>query len=518
MMTITYILAAVVLLGLCIFVHELGHLLGGRMVGIKAKVFSLGYGKGVLSKKVGDTTYQVTLIPFGGYCQFYGEDPSEERDGHDFEFLSAAPWRRIVTVLMGPLFNLFFGVLLFFMMNLVGYTKDTNRIVIPDQMQSGKYVSAAYSAGIRDGDTVVDINGKKVNGFSDIQTGVFFSEGKKLDITVIRDGRRISYSVTPRDYDGSGRYTIGVVPYGNRILVAGLLKGEAAEEAGIRELDEIRSVDGRRFNNPAEFTDYIKGKAGEQVSLEILRAEEEISINAVPKLNEVVVLYAGGADKDRETALFDKRTIEKYTAKNRMLLNGVPYSSYRDFVTVLKGFSGRTVEIEAGGKKYSGRAAIDRRGFLGLYPATAPDKVICRYNVPDAFVRALIEPYEFIALNVRGIGMLFTGKLSVRENLSGPIRIAKIAGDVAYYRGISAFIILMAKISIILMVMNLLPIPAVDGSHLVFYMIEIIRGKPINEKVMERIQTFGVIFLIILGVFIIINDISMLPVIQRLFQ
>jgi len=98
MMTFTYIIAAVVLLGLCIFVHELGHLLGGRMVGIKAKIFSIGYGKGFFKKKFGDTTYQITLIPFGGYCQFYGENPTDERSGEGYEFLSAHPLRRIVTV------------------------------------------------------------------------------------------------------------------------------------------------------------------------------------------------------------------------------------------------------------------------------------------------------------------------------------------------------------------------------------------------------------------------------------
>ena len=108
--------------------------------------------------------------------------------------------------------------------------------------------------------------------------------------------------------------------------------------------------------------------------------------------------------------------------------------------------------------------------------------------------------------------------MNVRENLSGPIRIAKIAGDVAYYKGLSAFLILMAKISIILMVMNLLPIPVVDGGHIMFFTIELVRGKPLSEKTMERIQTVGVVFLIGLGVFVIFNDISMLPIIQKFFH
>jgi regulator of sigma E protease len=114
--------------------------------------------------------------------------------------------------------------------------------------------------------------------------------------------------------------------------------------------------------------------------------------------------------------------------------------------------------------------------------------------------------------------MLFSGRLDVRENVSGPIRIAKIAGDVAYHRGIVAFILLMAKISIILMVMNLLPIPAVDGSHIIFYTIEAIRGKPLKESIMVRIQSAGILILIILGALVIFNDISQLPIVQRLFN
>jgi len=121
-------------------------------------------------------------------------------------------------------------------------------------------------------------------------------------------------------------------------------------------------------------------------------------------------------------------------------------------------------------------------------------------------------------MNIKGLAMMIKGKLSVRENLSGPIRIGEIAGHVLYYRGVADFVILIAKISVILMFMNLLPIPAVDGSHLIFYTIEIIRGKPIDEKIMAKIQTFGIIFLITLGVLVIINDISMLQFIRDIFQ
>jgi regulator of sigma E protease len=133
-------------------------------------------------------------------------------------------------------------------------------------------------------------------------------------------------------------------------------------------------------------------------------------------------------------------------------------------------------------------------------------------------VRSVTEPYYFIVMNLKGLGMLISGKMNVRENLSGPIRIVQLAGFVAYNKGIPDFIILMAQISIILMVMNLLPIPLVDGSQIVFFLVEIVRRKPMSQKVMERIQTAGLVFLILLGAFVIVNDISMLPLMQKFLR
>ncbi|HOO71637.1 MAG TPA: RIP metalloprotease RseP [Spirochaetota bacterium] len=515
MMTLTYILAAVVLLGLCIFIHELGHLLGGKMVGIKARTFSLGYGKGFIKKKIGDTTYQVTLIPFGGYCQFYGEDPSEERSGEGFEFLSAHPLKRMVTVAMGPLFNLFFGILLFFVMNLVGYTQETNRIYIPEQGSSASISSPAYDAGLRTGDEVVNINGKTIRGFTDIQAAVIFSDGGALDFTVKRAGAEQHLQVKPEIRDGSGRYSIGVAPFGDRVLIAGVLEDDVAQKAGMQEMDEVLSVDGETLASPLAFTDYIKGKAGQNVLITVKRKDETVGLTVVPRVNTIVTI---AGNKAGDNAAFDTGMLRAAQDKNFIRLNGSIYPVFENLMSDLKKLNGKEIALEVSETTYKGTLSVEERGFIGVFPALSPEMVLVKYSAGEGFVQALIEPYEFIVLNIKGMGMLFSGEMSVRENVSGPIRIAKIAGDVAYYKGAAAFIILMAKISIILMVMNLLPIPAVDGSHLIFYFIELVRGKPLSQVVMERIQTAGVIILIILGAFIIVNDISMLPIVQRLLN
>jgi regulator of sigma E protease len=522
MATLTYILAAVVLLGLCIFVHELGHLLGGRMVGIKARVFSIGYGRGFIKKQVGDTTYQLTLIPFGGYCQFYGEDPSEDRKGESYEFLSAHPLRRVVTVVMGPLFNLFFGIILFFTMNMIGYDVETNRVIIPDYFTQGEYISPAYTAGIRSGDAIVGINSKKISSFQDIQNSIVFSDGRPAAIRVLRDGRAMDFTVTPKRFAAKGYYTLGVMPYGERVLVVRSLEDEAAHGAGMLQFDEVRAVDDRTVKTPADFTEYVRANAGKEIIMQVVRGGREMKIPVTPRLKETISI------QEFEDARFKGEKIELSTDKLDLVKNGIARGTVRingervlsfgDFQKRLERNRGKVVRLETAGGSYTGRVAYEKFGFIGVETGVAPEMVPLRFGLADGFVKSLVDPYDFIVMNVKGIGMLFAGELDVRQNLSGPIRIAKIAGDTAYYRGLSAFIILMAKISIILMVMNLLPIPAVDGSFIVFFTYEAIKGSPINQKVLEKIQFVGIALLIILGVFVIFNDLSFFPFFQKLFQ
>lgn len=512
----TMIVGAVVLLGICIFVHELGHLLGGKMVGIKARVFSLGYGKGVLKKKFGDTTYQVTLIPFGGYCQFYGDDPTEERKGESFEFLSAHPIKRIVPVVMGPLFNLFLGILIFFMLNLFGYMKESSRITLVDEFQTdtrADYVSPASKAGIRTGDRIVEIAGNRIVKFSDIQQVVFFSEGKSLPVKVQRGREFIQTTVNPENAGSQGRYSIGVMPYIKGIRAAGVQKGGAAETAGLQAGDIINTIDGVRAHNPMKFTEYIKLHPGKKLPFVIVRNGSEMQVDVIPGLREEISIQqikdSKISEEDRVTlGNAEIAALKNDIAAGKVKVNGTVVNSYQTFLGLVESTRSDIITIEQGATVYKGQARYKSYGFIGIETGVVEDMVEVRFGFGESLKRAFVEPYDFIMMNMKGIGMLFSGKLNVRENLSGPIFIAKIAGDVAYYRGLSSFILLMAQISIILMVMNLLPIPMVDGSYIVLFLLEAVRGKPLSDKVMEKIQFVGMALLILLGVFVIFNDIA----------
>ena len=516
MMVLVSIVGTLILLGSCIFIHELGHLLGGKMVGIKAKVFSIGFGKGFWKKKVGDTTYQITLIPLGGFCQFYGDDPSEPRTGEGFEFLSAHPLRRIVTVAMGPIFNLIFGVILFFIMNLVGYSKETNRVIIPNEMTSGDYISAAYNAGIRTGDRIISIDGKNVKAFSDIQVKAFFSDGGDSEIKVQRGDEIKTFTVKPSYNEEDGRYTFGVMPYTEGVIIARVIDGSPADTASLKKGDIIQKINGIAGLIPTSITSEIQ--KGKEVIISFLRDGEEKNTTIKPVMTDMFVITANG--KKRHVILGDKE-LKQHIAGGVVRIDGKPISDYNEWLKDMTNAAGlnSSVTVNIGTTRHVGNVKIMRHYMAGIeQQGILFEKVYVKYGLIDGLLQSIVEPRDFLVMNIKGIAMMIKGKLSVRENLSGPIRIGEIAGHVLYYRGVADFVLLIAKISVILMFMNLLPIPAVDGSHLIFYTIEIIRGKPIDEKIMARIQTFGIVFLITLGVLVIINDISMLQFIRDIFQ
>ena len=520
LMVAFYIGVTLILLGLCVFVHELGHLLGGKLVGIKARVFSLGFGHGIIKKEFNGTTYQIAPFPLGGYCSFYGENAAEEREGKGYEFLTAAPWRRIVTVAAGPFFNLVFGIVLFFIMNLAGYMSESNRILIPDYLKTGEYAAPAVTAGLASGDRVLSINGKTVYTFSDIQNSVVFSSCKPLAFEVERDGANVPVTVTPKRYGDKGYPTIGVVPWGTTVLVAGVSENEPAAKAGLKEMDEVLSINGEKIAGTERFIALMRASAGKKLDFEVKRAGKTSVIPVTPRVREILTVEKAqqpSYGKDTSAIVSDNmQAVKDGIAKGTVTFNGAKVKSFEELLSMIKSSAGKSSTLVNANSTYTGTVKYESIGFVGVEPALSPEMKKVQHGFGTAFVKALTDPYDFVVMNLKGLGMLVSGKLNVRENLSGPIRIGKIAGDTAYYRGASAFVVLMAKISIILMIMNLLPIPAVDGSFIIFFTIEWIIRRPLNEKLMERVQMAGFAFIILLSVFVIFNDLSFFPFFQKI--
>ncbi|HPX92382.1 MAG TPA: site-2 protease family protein, partial [Spirochaetota bacterium] len=297
--------------------------------------------------------------------------------------------------------------------------------------------------------------------------------------------------------------------------VTNVSEGGPAFTTGIKSGDIITHIDGKEIHFPTEFSDYIQKNFDRQLTISFLRGNEEKTISVKPSMTDIFMVKE---TPSKQISFMGDERFKKKISLGLVRVDGKVVDNYESFVAELNKVSDRPLIIDIEKNRYTGVVSTDRRAIIGVEIGISFEMNHVKYGTVDALKLALIEPWEFIYMNIKGFAMLFSGEIGVRENLSGPIRIAKIAGDVLTERGIADFILLMARISIILMFMNLLPIPAVDGSHILLYTIELVRGKPLSEAMLARIQGFGIIFLIGLSIFVIVNDISMLPFVQNFFK
>lgn len=188
------IVSVVVLLGILIFVHELGHFLMAKRAGVGVLKFSLGFGPRLIGRKFGETEYLLSLIPLGGYVKLLGESPGEELSPEEAKrsFTQQSVWKKIVIVAAGPAFNLLLAILIFTVVNMIGLPVLTAEIgnIQPD--------SAAMSAGMKSGDRIVDVDGKAIAKWEELSEAVNRSDGRILRITVRRDDGPQTLTVTPR--------------------------------------------------------------------------------------------------------------------------------------------------------------------------------------------------------------------------------------------------------------------------------------------------------------------------------
>ncbi|MDR0685246.1 MAG: RIP metalloprotease RseP [Spirochaetaceae bacterium] len=455
-MLIVKILLGLVGLGVVVFVHELGHFIAARLVGIDVEAFSIGWGKAVLSKKIGGVEYRLGMFPIGGYCKMRGENEFAEswenrRDGVRQEsgtYFGARPAARILVSFAGPLFNLLFAMLVFTVIWGTGFEFTTmdNRIVLVSDVFPGEDYPATR-AGLKTGDRIIGINRKKVENYYDIQSLIAVNAEKELHFTVLReeaDGRskKLDLYIKPELERSSGAGRIGVYFWADPV-VESVAPDSPAARAGLSSGDRIVSVNGE----PLPY------------SVALLK-----------------ILEDGG------------------TRPNSLAL-----------------------EVERGGEVFGAEVAVpeDESAPLGIAWETVR-RHTPRYSVFGAIGKGFSEMWETTAVSVRSIALLFRG-VDLAKAVSGPVRVTYMAGEIAADSfsqsagtGVRSTANFLALISIALAVMNLLPLPVLDGGAIVLFLIEMFRRRPLHPRVIAAYQTTGFVLIGALMLFAVFGDILFL--------
>jgi regulator of sigma E protease len=431
-------LAFIFVLGVLVFVHELGHFLAARRIGVRVLTFSLGFGPKLLSFKRGDTEYCVSAIPLGGYVKMAGENPDDARTGASDEFLSKSKWERFQVLIMGPIMNLVLAVVVMALVLYQGAPQaaHVNRPPVVGTMEPG---STGEAAGFQIGDRIVAVDGRAVDTWDRYALAVGTKANREISVSLVRDGKPMTISVTPRPIDKFETGDIGLRPV-IRPEIAALSPGEAAETAGFKVGDAIVAVNGERGINNGRFIEIIRAHEGKPINVEIDRDGQTMTLAVVPKN-----------------------------------VDG-------------------TVRIGA-----------------SISPA---EMITVKPGIVEAFKLSVGQNWDWTVLIFDTLRGLFTRDTSVKQ-LMGPVGIAGLSGEAAE-AGLIPLFTLMALISLNLGIMNLMPIPVLDGGHIAILAVEGLSRRDFSMKVKEKMLLGGFVLLVTLMVTVIYNDLTRVTWIEQL--
>lgn len=429
------IIIAIIIFGLLIFIHEIGHFLLAKKNGIRVVEFSIGFGPRLFSFDKGDTKYSLKLLPFGGACQMLGDDyyGEEEVDlDHENSFESKSVWARIAVILAGPLFNILLAFLLaLVVMGIVGYDEP-----VVTYVEEG---SPLYEAGVRSGDIITEFNGADVTLARELMLELYVNplNGETITLKYKRDGKEYEVSLKP---ENKKTYALGITYMATEAPaeMEEITEDGAFAKAGVKKGDVITSIGGVRISTGAELNSYFREHPLSEKELECIltRDGKEYTVNVTP-------VYGG----------------ESYVL----------------------GFNYNTARVKVG--------AVEA----------------IKYSVSEI-------KYQIKSV-IKSLGLLFKGKLGA-DDFTGPVGIVDIIDDTYQAsREDGALYVFLNIANITLLIsanlgmMNLLPIPGLDGGRLVFLLIEAVFRKPVPKKFEGVITAACMIAIMLFAVYVMFNDI-----------
>jgi len=454
-----------VLIGVMIMIHELGHFLVARFFDVKVETFSFGFGPRLFGFRRGETDYRVSAVPFGGYVKMMGEQFADDtgkrseipgyttltgqipaaqlETGNPDDprsLLNKPRWQRLLISVAGPFMNVVLAVALLAGLYMFKYEKVSNADL---EAVIGHVVpgSPAAKAGLRDGDHIVGLDGNKNPTWEDIGMKEIAGAGRPMYLTIERGGKTFDTTVIPVYNDRLG---MGYAGWDERdqIEIAQLEPNFPAERAGLKRGDLILAVNGEPIHSNLKFQEIIKGSGGKPVTIEFQRKGQDHSV-----------------------------TIQPVFAK---------------------------VDEPA-------------KWMIGVQPQPKLDIITTRLPLPEALAESVRQNEKGALL----IGEVLQGMVERRvstKTLTGPIALGQIAGEAAR-EGPSAYFSVMSMVSLNLAIFNLLPIPILDGGSIMMLLVEIVMQRDLSINVKEAVFKVGFVFIMVIMAFVIFNDISklMLP-------
>jgi regulator of sigma E protease len=421
----------VILLGVMILIHELGHFWAALAVGVKVETFSIGFGPRLFGFKRGDTDFRISAIFFGGYVRMLGEQPGDARAADPRSFQSKKRWQRAIVIVAGPLMNVLLAIGLVTGLYMYAFPKETD--TTDPTITALTPNSPAAQAGLRAGDRIIEINGKQHPNWEAVMTEEALNANHALPVVVLRQGQKVFATVTPRMDEKQG---IGDAGWSGEMAVeVGTVgAGSPAQAAGLRIGDTFVKVNSQPVASTVTIRQAVFHSNGKPVRFEIMRDGQAHEISIAPK-----------PTRDPKAPW----------------LIGITFKMPVQFIKL--GFG-------------------------------------------DAFVESLKFNQQNALMWVQVLRGLIEHRVSAKS-VAGPIGMAQMSSEAAQH-GAWDYLFLMAIVSLQLAMLNLLPIPILDGGTLLMLLIEMLMQREMSLQVKETIFKLGFVFLMMVVVFVIYNDIS----------
>ncbi len=427
------LIAFLIVLGILVFIHELGHFLAARHVGVRVEAFSVGFPPTLWGKKYGDTEYRISWIPVGGYVKLFGQNVDDEDPDDPTNYASKTIFQRFYILTAGPMMNLLFASIFMPLVFWIGmdtpaYLDDSPRI---KDVQAGSY---SQQLGIQAKDEIIAVNGTFVKNWQELHNAMGqISPAETMIFDIDRGGNSIYIEGSAIEMHRSG--SMGWSPYLIPV-VGGFSTHSPAERSGIKVGDKINRINGLVIRDWSDISPTVQKLMRKEIKSPSSNLIVEIVREAEVELVEVTPFFEPNSQK----------------------------------------------------------------WLLGM----SMSKKFRSHSIAESFSLGISRLWFITKATFSFLGQMFQGEGSMND-LGGPVKIGMVIGD-AVRSGISDLFFLMAFISLQLGIFNLLPIPALDGGHILMLLLEKINGKPLSTTIRERTQMIGFSVLMFLMIFVTFND------------